>query len=362
MPTTTFRRNGVPWDPRRVGIGLALALSITCACSGDGTRLSAPSPETGAVSGRVRLAGELINDAKQPMGRRVIDDASGVLVRLEDESGSAVDSVRTVSGSYFFSDVEPGAYRVTVAVVAPNRASTPPFALEGGFGVVADTLVLAACGEIDVYPNPPHPEGVGIEFTVASAQSHRVDVLSLSGDVVWTFGQEVPAGFQHIHWACHDMMGVRMPRGAYWIVVHVNGTESCRLVFWDGADDPGDGHCGHLDAAGLIVGHHEERLVICRDGICIGVLSVGAERETHSLDVMFFDEAGDTFALADSCSENRLTWAVADSSVATLVPVTGRPWAFRVAGRRAGSTDAVLRVWHDAHVHLESPPIPILVE
>lgn len=122
------------------------------------------------------------------------------------------------------------------------------------------------------------------------------------------------------------------------MLVRADGECRCGLVFWAGHGSTGPGNCGHIEADGLIVEHHGERVVTCWQDSTSGGLSVAAGAQTHGYDVRLLDTESVAFAVADSCAEKRLTWTVVDTTIATLRSVEGSKWRFRVFGQAAGRT------------------------
>jgi len=348
---------------RRLWLLLGLALA---GCSDEGSTPpppAPPEPARAALSGQLALAGRLTDAAGRPQGMRRLLDADGVLVRLHGPDGFA-DSTRTVHGRYHFTELDPGDYIIEAAVVPEIDAARLP-AVVGEVDVqLADTLLLGPQGDVLMYPNPSPEEGIGVEFTASTAQRCTVEVRTLAGELLWSYAMDVPPGYYHVHWAGHDAQAASVPAGAYWTIVRVDGGCRCGLVFWPGrGHDDDDGHCGPIDAGGLVIAHHHEILVTCRGQAVDGALVAAPGEEGHGLDVRFLNAALEhELAVADSCTENRLTWSVADTTVAKLRPVAGRMWAVRLVGIRAGQTTAVLQGWHGAQADVVSPPIPIRVE
>ena len=48
---------------------------------------------------------------------------------------------------------------------------------------------------------------------------------------MWTYGIDLPPGFQHFHWIGVDNNATPVPNGAYWVVVRMGGAHQCNLVF-----------------------------------------------------------------------------------------------------------------------------------
>jgi hypothetical protein len=340
---------------------ITLWILVPLGCADKGKTPSTPAVDRFALSGRIRLDGKLADEADAPLGIRRVEDASGVMVHLSGAGGMR-DSTQTVSGGYSFQDLAPGSYRLAIWVV-PSHPDTTSVTVVDRDVATPDTLVLAPNGDIRNYPNPSTPDGIGTEFTTHSVQTYSVEVRSPAGDLVWTYSQtDVPAGYYHVHWDGDDLTDHVAPNGPYWIIVHADGGEIYGLAFWDqGSSPPNPGNCGHIDASGLQV--EENGTAIVREwlGIQGGELSVAAGDSTPELHLGFIHPDSTVFAVADTCPENHMTWEFADSTVASIKLLPGRKWTFRLLGRRIGQTELTLSAWHQAHIHLSSQPIPIVV-
>lgn len=344
------------WGRARTFAAVSLVmLAINCGCADEGTR---PAPAGYSLSGRVRLEGLLTDATNHPLGARRIDDADEVPVVLIGASGRR-DSVHTHEGAFTFADVAPGRYRVVSPIGSDLEIESPEVTIEDGDLVLADTLVLGPSGELAAYPNPAPPEGIGLEFTAQTQQRITVEIVHTDGDRIWSFEQDLPPVYYHVHWPGTDQDGHAAETGAYWAIVHVNEGTSVALVFWSTDEPPSPGNCGHIDADGLFLEMDEEAIATQWDGAVRGGIEVLDGGETDPVHLLFLRADSTAFAVADTCPANHMTIEIADPSVAEAAIEEGTKWAFRVHGLRAGSTTITLLAWHEGHVHLSSLPIPL---
>lgn len=334
---------------------------LVLGCADDGTRPST-TPSGFSISGRVRIESILKDEVATEIGLRRVEDATGVKVVLVGPNGF-LDSTLTIAGTYAFHDLAAGSYRARTWVVPEEPVETVDLVLGGEDLVAPDTLTLGLSEGLSTYPNPGAPDGIGVEFTAESAQTYTVEVHTLGGDLVWSFSQSVPAGYYHVHWDGHDESEQHAAAGAYWIIVRVDERSLYSLVFWPGeteSDDPG--HCGHIEAEGLTLDAGGSPFVTQWHGEQRGDLRLGLGEWSGDLAVQFLDADSALFAVADTCPDNRLTWSLADTSVAEAELLPDRKWTFRLLGKKAGATELTLYGWHMDHVHFTSLPIPVIVE
>jgi hypothetical protein len=188
-----------------------------------------------------------------------------------------------------------------------------------------------------------------------------VEIFHTDGDRIWTFSQELPPIFYHVHWPGTDQDGHAAETGAYWAVVHVDGEERIGLLFWSTDAPPSPGNCGHIDAAGLFLEADATAVATQWDGAVRGGIEPPAGGVTDPIRLLFLHPDSTSFAVADTCPANHLTLEVGDASVAGAAIEAGTKWTFRVHGLREGSTTLTLHAWHEGHIHLTSLPIPIVV-
>jgi hypothetical protein len=219
---------------------LPLTAALLLALGGPGcsdrvsTTLLAPA-QAGryALTGRVQITGTLAGllGPYQPTGTRVVDDATGVRVRITRPDGST-DSVLTVDGAFEFRADAPGLYRASCWVVAPDTVATSDVTLADVDVAFPDTLKLAGSEELDTYPNPfSAVDGLAIEFETQAAQQAELTVLNVSGTPVYTESVNSVAGFMHHHWHGVEQGGGELPDGLYWLVVRFDGAPRYDPVF-----------------------------------------------------------------------------------------------------------------------------------
>lgn len=342
--------------------GLALLTLIHGGCADGGMR-PAPADHTlsgHTLSGRVRLEGLLTDATNATLGVRRIDDADEVPVVLIDADGSR-DSTHTHEGAFSFLEIAPGRYRVASPIGSDHLVELPDVVMGDADLVLADTLVLGPSGGLAAYPNPAPAEGIGLEFTAQTQQHIEVEIVHVDGDRIWSFEQDLPPVFYHVHWPGTDQEGHAAETGAYWAIVHVNGDESIALVFWSTDEPLSPGNCGHIDADGLFLESGGAPIATQWDGTLRGGIDVAGGGETDPVHLLFLRADSTAFAVADTCPANHLTLEIADPSVAEATIEEGTKWTFRVRGLRAGSTTLTLFAWHEGHVHLSSLPIPVVV-
>jgi hypothetical protein len=217
---------------RRILLAALVLSTWSAGCADRTSQTSLVEPQVGryALSGRVRLVGRLTGSLGDSIGTRVMEDATGVRVRLSKPDGST-DSVLTQSGVFEFRVDDPGLYQAAVWV-CPEIVAASQVMVADADTIFPDTLTLGPVSEISTYPNPfPSTHGLAIEFTPQSQQHVEVNVLTLAGVLVWSYGADLPAGFQHIHWAGIDDHGDPVPVGPYWCRVKRDGAHHYNLVF-----------------------------------------------------------------------------------------------------------------------------------
>src|SRR5262245_42369239 len=120
-----------PW---RVPLAAPLLLMLgVLGCTDRTSKTYLTRPQTGryALSGRVLISGTLFSESGQPTATRVVDDASGVWVRLLRPDGSR-DSTLAINGAFEFRSDDPGLYRAYCWVVAPDTVATSDVTISGG--------------------------------------------------------------------------------------------------------------------------------------------------------------------------------------------------------------------------------------
>jgi len=338
-------------------------LPLGCGDERKSTSPDPPAPAGHALAGSVSLRANLTNELGEITAVDQIDDADGVRV-LCRHAGGECDTAMTVGGHYHFGFVPAGICTLEVLLDSGHRLSHTVMEMPAEDHHLHDALVLEASPALRIYPNPPHEEGAGIEFTTVSQAFSRTSVFDLSGALVWSYEQTAPPGFYHVHWSGTDAQNHPVNPGPYWVVVEMDGVTLAGLVLWGHEHEhegEGEGNCGHIIAEGILLRHHDEVLASTWGADVEGTLEVESGSSTHGLEVAFLREDHSIFVVADSCSTNRLTWTVADSSVAAVRPIAGSPWAVRVFGKTAGRTSVAFRAWHEEHYHFESAAIPIEV-
>jgi hypothetical protein len=208
-------------------------LLLACCAGGCSDKTSTSylvNPGTGryALSGQVHLAGETTDDIGTSHGPFEVDDASGVRVWLLRPDG-LVDSTVTRSGSFVFKVDDVGLYRAFAWVI--------PFDTVAAANVTVDTtdevfptLEIGHFGNLLTYPNPFGAMGVGIEFTPVDSQRVYIDILDLKSAPVWTYHQDIPPVYYHVHWIGTDNHDQPTPVGYYWAVARHDGGIHYNLV------------------------------------------------------------------------------------------------------------------------------------
>lgn len=218
--------------PRAVRVGALIALIPCMACSDRTSRTLLVRPQVGrySISGQVRVMGRLAGVHGDLVGTRALDGASDVRVRLRRPDGST-DSALTQGGVFGFRVDDAGVYRVS-SYVCPEILSALDTEITDADVILPDTLTMAPAGPLRTYPNPfPAAEGLAIEFTPQLAGRVEIAILSLAGVALWTYGIDLPPGFQHFHWSGIDNDGKPLPSGAYWCVVRMDNAHQYNLVF-----------------------------------------------------------------------------------------------------------------------------------
>lgn len=348
---------------RRISVLIAVLAALAGACGDQGDKPTASeTPAAHSVTGSVALISHLTDEVGQISGEERVDDASGLWIYCRHEGG-ALDSAVTAAGRFAFPAVRAGTCTLYVEVQRSRRAAQSVFEMPEHNHELADTLTLEPSDDLRIYPNPAHAKGAGIEFTTHSDQTYRVFVRDLAGNTIWSYEATAPAGFYHVHWPGTDHHGHEAEPGLYVVVVELDGGIIHGIVHWGDDHEPSDpGICGHFEADGVVIAHHDEILVTTWRGSRDGDLRIGVDEESHGYAVTFLDPDSSAFAVADTCPENHLSWSLADSNVATLRLVEGRKWSIRVVGKTAGSTDVTLHAWHEDAIVFDSPAIPIVVE
>lgn len=335
----------------------AASLALAPACTDEGSG-PVQAGDTGTVSGHVRLVATLFTLSGDSTGTATVDNATGVPVTLS--AGPSTRAVATtLDGAYLFEGLAPGDYEVATSVVPENVLTMPVTVADGE--AAAGLLVVEPWGEMNTSPNPAAHDGTGLEFTMQSPGPFTTRVVTLGGDPVWTFATDAVAGFNHIHWDGGDDTHHVAEDGTYWAIVEKEGTLAYNLVFWASEEvEPNPGNCGHIEGSGYRVSSaSDSTLVSAWEGVLLGAIRVPTGGTAAGLHWTFFADDSTEYAVADSCSINRMTWTVADSTIAAVSRDPGVEWTFHVTGLQAGATTIVLDAWHEAHIHLSSEPIPV---
>lgn len=344
--------------PRTPATTLLLLLLLLPACTDEGSD-PMQADDTGSITGHVRLVGTLFTLSGDSTGTRIVDDATGVPVTLLN-GATMRSTTTTVDGAYSFPGLPAGDYEVGVSVVPEHVLATSVTVASDA--VAADMLVVEPWGEMNTSPNPAAADGTGLEFTMQAPGPFTTTIRSLGGEVLWSVAMDAAAGFNHIHWDGGDDTHHVAEDGEYWAVVEKENTLAYNLVFWASEEvETNPGNCGHVEGSGYLLTSPDSVVVSAWEGMQFGEIRVPVGATADSLHWTFLTDDSTEYAVADSCSINRMTWTVADSTVASVSRDPGAEWTFHVAGLQAGSTTLVLDAWHEAHIHLSSEPIPIEV-
>ncbi len=141
----------MPAPGLRLARHLALAcLAAACGCSSDRPM----APRAHALSGHVVLSGPFVDAAGNLAGTRVLGDADGVAVELLD-GNRVLAHTTTTAGVYRFTGLVSGVYTARTRVNEAVQDETNPLTIADADIAAADTLRLAASG--DLFPVPTDP-------------------------------------------------------------------------------------------------------------------------------------------------------------------------------------------------------------
>lgn len=125
-------------------------------------------------------------------------------------------------------------------------------------------------------------------------------------------------------------------------------------------DNPVDPKDIHNEAEGLTLKLNGSTLVVVKEGkVQQGAISVTANEQTGAIQVFFLDPDGDEFTPTEEGSYLGLT--IANTEVAEVEGVSGKPWEFIVTGKKAGETSLIIKLMHGDHPDFTAPAIPVKV-
>lgn len=130
-------------------------------------------------------------------------------------------------------------------------------------------------------------------------------------------------------------------------------------------EDKNEPACDHVDADGLVVewtGATPDSLLANQwQGTVSGGLALEAGHTMSGVRVTFIDADSTRIVAAPECSDHRLAWTVADTSVVGVAADGAERWTVVLTGKRAGDTEIRFRVWHGDHADFTSLPILVSV-
>lgn len=92
-----------------------------------------------------------------------------------------------------------------------------------------------------------------------------------------------------------------------------------------------------------------------------GELAVDAGTTLSGLSATFLDPDSARIVVGEECPDHSLRWELADTTVASIAPVDGNRFGFRLTGRVSGVTTVRFRIWHGDHADFTSLEFPVRV-
>jgi len=215
-----MRRSRVRWAVAMLG---SLALS---ACS----REQPAAPGLHSIVGHVRLTGYLVDAGGRFAGTRVVGDADGVRVELA-YGDRVVARTSTVDGTYRFSGLGPGAYVARTHLIGAVADTTDVLTISESDVFAADTLRLAARG--DLYPVPnPFAQATEVYFEIPDTEQVAVEILDVAGNSVRSLLDTVLApGLHGVIWDGLDRDGHPATAALYWVTLVAGDDIRAQLLF-----------------------------------------------------------------------------------------------------------------------------------
>jgi hypothetical protein len=183
------------------------------------------APGVHALSGHLTLTGYLVGSDAKFAGTRIIGDANGVPVELVFGDQVVARTV-TVNGVYRFAGIAPGGY-VARAVAGPLIDETNTLTIGDRDLAAADTLRLAARGDLTPFPNPTRSY-TQIGFFLSDSATVDMRIVDLAGGEVRHIvsGFTYPPGTTLAGWDGNDDAGHRAGAGMYWLIFHAAGSRA----------------------------------------------------------------------------------------------------------------------------------------
>jgi hypothetical protein len=199
----------------RVAISTLLATALVAGgCSQEHDHGFRPSRQ--AISGHVRLVGQLTNTSGQWIGTRTVDDADGVPVELEF-GDQVIATTTTTAGAFRFTGLAQGSYRVRARVPAPLAVRSSIVTIANADVAIGTPLTLESVGDLFPWPNPPGLTTQTLDFQVRDTMFVRMSIVDPGGRRVRLLQQGVLyPGFYPARWAGLDSLGTPVTGRYYW--------------------------------------------------------------------------------------------------------------------------------------------------
>lgn len=206
--------------------GIALLALLAAGCG----REPPPAPSLHALTGHVRLTGQLFDADARHLGTRVVGNADGIPVDLLF-GDRVVASTVTVDGVYRFEGLAPGAYVARVEIAGALRDHTVPLTIAGFDLAAADTLRLTPRGDLLAAPNPRSPS-TRFYFEMPDTQRVEIDILDLGGRRVRRIVSLTGAhGLRTVLWNGLDQEGRVAADSFYWASIAAGDDLRSQLLF-----------------------------------------------------------------------------------------------------------------------------------
>ena len=205
-----------------------LMLASLSSCSDNS---SGPAGPRYTVSGYVILKGVSRDLAGNPLGAIVLDNVSGVRVRLL-RNGSQVAQAQTVNGRYIFRNIPAGDYRAFSWVTPTAGDSTSMLTVVDTNLVAADTLTLDSMGALIGRPNPTDSISF-LMYDQTLTAGAALDILTPDLAQVATVldpQQVLPVGPHEAKWDGKNNNGRMVAPGAYWAIYFSAGAYKNELI------------------------------------------------------------------------------------------------------------------------------------
>ena len=217
--------------PARGRVRLARHLALACLAAACGCSSDRPTaPRAHALSGHVVLSGPFVDAAGNPAGTRVLGDADGVAVELLD-GNRVLAHTTTTAGVYRFAGLGSGVYTTRARVNDAVEDETNPLTIANADLASADTLHLAASGDLYPVPNPVVDSTV-VTFNVDPPGYVTIRILGAAGDTVRTLLLRVGmSGLNTVVWDGRDQAGAETTARFYWMTFEEGSDVRAQLLF-----------------------------------------------------------------------------------------------------------------------------------